>query len=170
MALPNRRTTLQVRLMVLFFALVLSSLFHVSAQVDTASLTGLVTDSTGAVVPGARVVATNKSTNLASETVTTEDGYYTITNLRPGLYTIDVEKDGFKRESKTEVKLSVDQRARLDFALSVGAVSETITVTSDTSVALQRSDASLGNVVDSQRITTLPLLQRSWDDLITQVA
>jgi Carboxypeptidase regulatory-like domain/TonB dependent receptor len=155
----------------LLLAFALSIPFNaVFAQVDTASLTGLISDSTGAVVPGARVVVVNEGTNIASETVTTEEGYYTFPNLRPGLYTISAEKNGFQRQSRTDIKLSIEQRARLDFALGVGPVSETITVTGDSSVALQRSDASLGNVVDSQRITTLPLLQRSWDDLISQVA
>jgi hypothetical protein len=151
-------------------AIILFAPFLVAhAQIDTASLTGLITDANGAVVPGARVVAVNQATNISSETVSTEDGYYTLTNLRPGIYTLNVERAGFKRESRTDIKLSVDQRARLDIAVSIGAVSETITVTSE-SLALQRSDASLGNVVDSQRISTLPLLQRSWDDLLTQVA
>src|SRR4029077_15946389 len=108
----------------------------VFAQVDNASLTGLISDSTGAVVQGARVAIVNQVTNIASEAVTSEDGYYNFANLRPGLYTISAEKNGFQRQSRTDVKLSVDQRARLDFALSVGAVTETITVTGDSSVSL----------------------------------
>ncbi len=140
-----------------------------TAQVDTASLTGLVADTNGAAIPGAHVTAVNQATNISTATVTGGDGYYTLTNLRPGPYTISVEQNGFKRETRTGVQLSVDQRARLDFTVSVGQVSEAVTVTSE-SLALQREDASLGNVVDNRRITTLPLLQRSWDDLLPQVA
>jgi hypothetical protein len=141
----------------------------VTAQVDNASLTGLIKDVNGAVISGARVVVVNKATNISLETKAGEDGYYTFSNLRPGVYEITVEQQGFKRETRSAVQLSIGQRARLDFALTVGQVSEAVTVTSD-SLILQRDDASLGNVVDNQRITKLPLLQRSWDDLLTQVA
>jgi protocatechuate 3,4-dioxygenase beta subunit len=82
----------------------------VFAQVDNASLTGLISDSTGAVVPGARVAIVNQATNIASEAVTSDDGYYNFANLRPGLYTISAEKNGFQRQNRTDVRLSVDQR------------------------------------------------------------
>jgi Carboxypeptidase regulatory-like domain/TonB dependent receptor/TonB-dependent Receptor Plug Domain len=154
-------------LLAILFLLGVASIAN--AQVDTASLTGMIRDANGAVVPGARVVALNQATNLSMEATSGEDGYYTLSNLRPGLYEIRVEQQGFKRETRSAVQLSVGQRARLDFTVTVGQVSEAITVTGD-SLMLQRDDASLGNVVDNQRITKLPLLQRSWDDLLTQVA
>jgi Carboxypeptidase regulatory-like domain/TonB dependent receptor-like, beta-barrel len=147
----------------------LSWAVNVTAQVDNASLTGLIKDTNDAVVAGARVVVRNQATNLSLETKAGEDGYYTFASLRPGIYEITIEQQGFKRETRSNLQLSVGQRARLDFALTVGQVSEAVTVTSD-SLVLQREDASLGNVVDNQRITKLPLLQRSWDDLLTQVA
>jgi hypothetical protein len=143
--------------------------FNITAQVDNASLTGLIQDVNGAIIPGARVVALNRATNIPVEATSGEDGYYNFPNLRTGIYEITVERSGFKRETRSALQLSVSQRARLDFALTVGQVSEAVTVTSD-SLVLQRDDASLGNVVDNQRITKLPLLQRSWDDLLTQVA
>ncbi|HJZ82986.1 MAG TPA: TonB-dependent receptor [Pyrinomonadaceae bacterium] len=140
-----------------------------TAQIDTASLTGAITDANGGVIAGARVAVVNRATNISLETTTKEDGYYTFSNLRPGVYEITVEQAGFKRETRSALQLSVGQRARLDFSLTVGQVTEAVTVTGDTLI-LQRDDASLGNVVDNHRITTLPLLQRSWDDLLTQVA
>jgi outer membrane receptor protein involved in Fe transport len=155
-----------------FFAAVLTLFLYalrVGAQIDTATLTGFVTDANGAAVPNARVVALSRATNLASETVTDAAGYYTITNLRPDIYDVNVEANGFNRETRAAVSLSIGQRARLDFKVSIGQVSETITVAAS-ATGLQRDDATLGNVVDNQRITTLPLLQRSWDDLLTQVA
>src|SRR5215831_8962997 len=139
------------------------------AQVDTASLSGSIKDSNGAAVAGASVIVQNQATNISAATTTGEDGYYTFSNLRPGLYEIRIEKQGFKRETRSALAISIGQRARLDFALTVGQVTEAVTVTGDTLI-LQRDDASLGNVVDNQRITRLPLLQRSWDDLLTQVA
>src|SRR5215831_15034874 len=142
---------------------------NTNGQVDTASLTGAITDANGGVVPGARVVVLNPATNISLETTSGEDGYYTFSHLRPGVYEINIEKQGFKRETQSALLISVGQRARLDFALTVGQIAEAVTITGE-SLILQRDDSSLGNVVDNRRITTLPLLQRSWDDLLTQVA
>ncbi|MBA2619711.1 MAG: carboxypeptidase regulatory-like domain-containing protein, partial [Acidobacteria bacterium] len=142
----------------------------VRAQVDTASITGQVTDPQGAVVAGARIVATNQATNIAVETTTNGEGYYTLTNLRPNLYTIETIQQGFKTDSRKDVELNVGQKARFDFQLTVGETGTIVDVTTDNQTQLQREDASLGNVVDNRRVTTLPLPQRSWDDLLTQVA
>ncbi len=71
----------------LLSALFISGIISVAAQVDTASVTGQVTDPQGAIVAGVRVVITNQATNIKAETTTNEEGYYTFTNLRPNLYT-----------------------------------------------------------------------------------
>jgi hypothetical protein len=155
--------------MIIAFLCSLCAAASANGQVDTASLTGAITDANGGVIAGARVAVINLATNISLETTTKEDGYYTFSNLRPGFYEIRVEEQGFKREARRGLQISVGQRARLDFALTVGQVTEAVTVTGD-SLILQRADASLGNIVDNRRITTLPLLQRSWDDLLTQVA
>ncbi|MGI8884289.1 MAG: carboxypeptidase regulatory-like domain-containing protein, partial [Pyrinomonadaceae bacterium] len=139
-------------------------------QTDTASVTGQITDAQGAVVEGARIVATNQATNIAVETTTNGDGYYTITNLRPGLYTVESSQTNFQTSSRKDYELNVGQKARLDFALSVGEATAIVDVTSDNQSQLQREDATVGAVVDNRRITQLPLLQRSWDDLLSQVA
>ncbi|MEP6900109.1 MAG: TonB-dependent receptor [Actinomycetota bacterium] len=139
-------------------------------QIDTASLTGLLTDPQGAVVAGARVTATNQATGIRTETTTNSDGYYTFTNLRPSRYTIEAAQPNFKTSSLKDYELNIGQKARLDLTLSVGDASAVVEVTSETQSQLQREDASLGNVVDNRRVTTLPLPQRSWDDLLTQVA
>src|SRR5260370_2915187 len=151
----------------ILFSICASSI--INAQVDMSSLTGMIRDANGSVVSGARVVVLNRATNISVEATSGEDGYYALSNLRPNVYEITVEQQGFKRETRSGVQLSVVQRARLDFVLTVGQVSEAVTVTAD-SLILQRDDASLGNVVDNQRITKLPLLQRSWDALLTQVS
>src|SRR5438876_11408433 len=84
-----------------------------SAQINTASLTGLVTDSSGAVVDGARVVTTNIATNV-EQSATTSSGYYTFPTLPVGNYQINVEKPGF-RKAVTAVTLDVGQKGRQDF-------------------------------------------------------
>src|SRR5262245_39631005 len=101
----------------------------VNAQVDTASLKGAITDAKGGVIAGARVAVVNRATNISLETTTKEDGYYTFSNLRPGVYEITVEQAGFKRETRSALQLSIGQRARLDFSLTVGQVTEAVTVT-----------------------------------------
>ena len=140
------------------------------AQIDTASLTGQVTDPQGAVVAGARVVATNQTTGITVETTTNSDGYFTFTSLRPSIYTIEASQANFKTSSRKDYELNIGQKSRLDLTLSVGDASAIVDVTAETQSLLQREDASLGNVVDNRRVTTLPLPQRSWDDLLTQVA
>jgi hypothetical protein len=142
----------------------------IRGQVDTASLTGLVADVQRAVIPNARVVLTDQKTNIAVETTTNSEGYYTFTALRPSLYTIEVSQTGFAAQTRKNYELNVGQKIRLDFELGVGTATANVEVTTDTQATLQRDDATLGNVVDNRRISTLPLPQRSWDDLIVQVA
>ncbi len=142
----------------------------IQAQVDTASVTGQVTDPQSAAVAGARVVVTNQATNIKVETTTNNEGYYTLTNLRPNFYTIETTQPGFKTDSLKDVELNVGQKARFDFQLTVGETSAIVDVTTDNQTQLQREDAVVGSVVDNRRITQLPLLQRSWDDLLSQVA
>ncbi len=154
----------------LLLILLAGSITISQAQVDTASVTGQVIDPQGAVVAGARVVVTNQGTSIAVETTTNGEGYYTLINLKPSLYKIEITQSGFKTDSRKDVELNVGQKARLDFQLSVGETTAVVDVTTENQTQLQREDASLGNVVDNRRVTTLPLPQRSWDDLLTQVA
>jgi hypothetical protein len=137
------------------------------AQVDRAVLTGIVTDSGGAVVPGATVSITNLATNAAQRQQTTETGSYLFVNLIPGRYQIDVELSGFKKSSQIAT-LEVGQRARLDATLEVGPVSETVRVTESTQL-LNASDATLGAVIPQLQVANLPLAIRNWDDLLALV-
>ena len=138
-----------------------------SAQVDRATLSGVVKDTAGGVVPGATVAATNLATNLESRQVTTEAGGYQIVNLIPGRYRVDVELSGFKKVSQV-VTLEVGQRARLDVELAIGALTETVTVT-ETVQLLNANDATLGTVVPQSQVANLPLAIRNWDDLLALV-
>lgn len=154
----------------LLSALFISTVISAAAQVDTASLTGQVTDAQGAVVAGARVAAKNQATNIVVETTTNSEGYYTLTNLRPSIYTIEISQAGFQTASRKDVELNVGQKARFDFSLSVGETTVIVDVTTENQTLLQREDAIIGRVLDNRRITQLPLLQRSFDDLLAQVA
>src|SRR5689334_7146616 len=97
------------------------------AQVDRATVSGTVKDSAGAVVPGANVTVTNLATGVADTQQTTETGSYLVVNLIPGRYRVDVELSGFKKYSEVVV-LEVGQRARVDATLSVGSLTESVTV------------------------------------------
>jgi hypothetical protein len=137
------------------------------AQVDRATVSGVVKDSGGAVVAGATVTVTNLATNVASQQTTTETGSYLVVNLIPGQYRIDVELTGFKKRSQT-VTLEVGQRARVDMPLEVGNFAETVDV-AGASPILKTSEAALGSVIPEIQVANLPLAIRNWDDLLALV-
>src|SRR3970040_1564381 len=109
-----------LKIVVCVLVLALTSPTGLLSQVHTASLTGLVTDPTGAVVPEARVTAKNKATNIEQSIATDSSGYYVSPSLPVGRYDLRVEKEGFKT-GVADLVLEVAQKARQDFTLEVGA-------------------------------------------------
>lgn len=148
--------------------LCISMAVQVSAQVNNASLTGLVTDSAGAVVPNASVMVKNKATDLESTTTTDSSGYYTFASLPVGAYTVTVELPGFKKSIRENINLEVGQKARIDTSLEVGAVSESVVVGSAPQL-LTTQEATTGGVIENRMVNQLPLSGRNWDDLIALV-
>ena len=138
------------------------------AQVNTASLTGLVSDPTGAAVTGANVTAKNRATNVETSATTDSSGYYTFASLPVGGYTLTVEVQGFKKTVQDNVALEVGQKARIDFTLAVGAIGETSTITASAPI-LTTQEATTGGVIENKLVTDLPLSARNWDDLIALV-
>lgn len=136
----------------------------VFAQVNNASLTGLVSDPSGASVADAKVTAVNTATNFERTLSTSSDGYYTFATLPVGRYKITVEKQGF-RQITSAITLATGDRGRLDLKLQVGAASETLDVTG-TAPLLTTQDAMPGSVVDDATIHGAPLSARNWDDLL----
>jgi hypothetical protein len=154
-----------VRLQILASSLLLAALLSpVSAQ-TFGTVTGEVKDATGATVAGATVTVRNTATNGIRNAVTNDEGVYTIPALVPGLYDIKAEKSGFKVAQRTGVELQVQQTARVDFALTVGQVSETVEVSS-TAPLLSTEDATVGTVIEQKRITDLPLNGRNFFSLV----
>ena len=135
-----------------------------AAQENTATVTGQVIDPSGAGVPGAAVSARNVQTGLERHTVTAETGNYTIPLLPVGTYEISAVKDGFKKDVQTSVVLQVDQRARIDFQLQVGAASESIQVTAEVPLT-QTETSSVGSVIDNQKVVEMPLNGRQFYSL-----
>jgi hypothetical protein len=140
----------------------------VFGQVNTASLTGLVTDPSGAAAVGAKVIVTSVATNLEFISTTDSAGYYTFPSLPLGNFTVAVEMQGFKRAVRENVVLEVGQRARLDFTLAVGSVTETATITAAPAI-LTTQEATTGGVIESRLVSDLPLSARNWDDLLALV-
>jgi hypothetical protein len=136
----------------------------VSAQLYTGSITGTVTDPSGAVVPGAQVRATDDERGFAYAAKTDESGRYALRSVPPGKYSVVVEAANFQRAKKTGVVLAVDQIAGVDFTLSVGAAAITVEVRAQ-HVELQTEDATTGQVVDRRFINDLPLVGRDFLNL-----
>src|SRR5258708_3196076 len=113
--------------LIVFFLWMLLSASLSLAQVSTAELSGTVADPTGAVISRARVIATNADTGVSREASSDAAGDYVMTLLPPGNYNLSVEAQGFRR-LRSRVTLEVNQRARVDFAMQVGQVNETVEV------------------------------------------
>ncbi|HTF67070.1 MAG TPA: TonB-dependent receptor, partial [Edaphobacter sp.] len=146
------------------FALVLLTAVPMPAQ-TFGQITGQISDSSGAVVPDAAIALRNVNTDAVRRTVSTPSGDYTFPSLPPGTYSIQVEKQGFKRSESDNIIVQVQQTVRLDLALTIGQVSESVVVDAST-VTLQSENASVGTVVENKRIVELPLNGRNFLQLV----
>jgi hypothetical protein len=123
------------------------------------SLSGVVKDSQGSVIPGAEVVITNNTTNQSFEVTTNSSGIYSVQDLPPGTYTVNFEASGFKKLNVTQLVVRPGLRATYGANLDVASIAETVTVVAD-------QDNSLGNSIDRRQITNLPLNSRSAAGLL----
>src|ERR1017187_1572861 len=128
-------------------------------------VTGLVTDPSGSVIVGAIVTITNSQTNVARKTTTNSAGSYAFPALQPDVYSVKAEMLGFKGEVREGVELQVEQIARIDFSLQIGAATQTVEVSGGAPL-LTTESATVGTVIDNDRIVNLPLNGRSFTQLI----
>ncbi|MGH9612363.1 MAG: carboxypeptidase-like regulatory domain-containing protein, partial [Bryobacteraceae bacterium] len=135
-----------------------------NAQGNRSSITGTVTDPSSAAVPRVEVTAKNIATGETSRAFTNNDGIYSIVNLFPGQYSLHYAKDGFKPVDLPEITLQSTQVARINQALEVGSVSETVTVTAPAPV-LDNETATIGTHLSGQVITDLPLNVQGGRDI-----
>ena len=140
----------------------------VAAQAVTGTILGVITDSTGAVMPGTTVTLTNTGTGLVRAVTTDNNGEFTAPSLPTGRYTVKAELSGFKTVTVPDVTLGVDQHYRLNMKLEVGAVEESVTVTG-ASPLIQTSTSELGTTVSEEQIKTLPLNGRNFVNLTRTV-
>jgi hypothetical protein len=140
-----------------------------SAQALYGAITGTVTDTSGAGVPGANVSAINAGTGLKLDAVTDADGNYTFRNLLPGSYDLHAALQGFRELRQTGLRVSAGNPVRVDLKLEVGAMAETVNVVSETTL-LQTEKADLSFEVSSKEVTNLPLNQfRNYQSLLNLV-
>ncbi|MCX6628225.1 MAG: carboxypeptidase-like regulatory domain-containing protein, partial [Candidatus Solibacter sp.] len=135
------------------------------SQESRATVVGRVTDSTGSVIPGASVEFTNLATAVTAKTETNGEGNYFSSFLNPGSYRITAGKEGFKRTVRDAVTLSVGGRVELNLSLEIGALAESVTVSADVSL-LETANATLGRVVGTEEVRSLPINHGDVDNLI----
>src|SRR6266850_2023116 len=135
------------------------------AQISTAEINGRVSDSSGAVLPGATVTMTQTATGLTRTVVTDASGLYLISNLPTGPYRLDVSLQGFRSYVQTGLVLQVGASPTVNATLALGSVEESITVEGAAPLVDVRS-AGISNVVEQERIVELPLQGRQVTDLL----
>ena len=157
-------TNRTVRAAFVVFMLASLSLLSAHAQVS-ASLTGRVTDPSGAAVQGSTVTATNVGTGLSRTTVTDQAGRYELVALPIGQYQISAKKDGFAERVRTGIVLVVGQDATADLSLPLGKVTEQVKVVADVPV-VSTTTQDISGLVGEKQIKALPLNGRSYDLLL----
>ncbi|MCC6393642.1 MAG: TonB-dependent receptor [Bryobacterales bacterium] len=153
------------------FVLTLSQLLAASlsfAQTFTASISGIVSDSSGAVVAGVSIKVTNTATNTTFRSTSNESGFYVVNELPPGTYSITAEQAGFRTYALDSFPLSTQQKASLNIALEVGQISERVQVTGEAQL-VESTSSTLGAVVENKRILDLPLNGRNIFNLAALV-
>jgi hypothetical protein len=141
--------------------------FAVSAWAQyNASIQGTVTDPSGAAVPNAKVTVTNQATGVSAQTTTSSGGTYTVGQLPPGNYTVTVEAQGFQMSKTENVVVLGEQIRGLDVVLTVGQVSQSVTVNGATAPLLQTQDASVSKTLSGATIEQLPAIGRDPFELI----
>jgi hypothetical protein len=138
------------------FGICLQLVIPAWGQEHRGSITGRVTDSTGAAVSNARVTITTVRTNVSNASKTDDEGNYSILYLPPGLYTVVVEVQGFKKLIREGIEVRIADKLALDLTLEVGGAEQTVNVTADAPL-LESTTASAGQVIDRRRISELPL-------------
>ncbi len=164
--MTSRSLSAAVLFLTLVVGIVLTSSLCVQGQSTYGSVSGAVTDASGAAVVGAQVTLTNTGTSEKHTQTTNDRGTYSFVNVIPGEYRLDIEKTGFKHYAHPNVVVQVQLDTHLETPLTVGAVSETVEVTSETTL-LQTESSSLGQVVEQRKANELPLNGRNIFNLIT---
>jgi hypothetical protein len=131
-----------------------------------AGIQGTITDSTGAVISGARVTLVSKETGRKSEATASSDGSYRFLSLAPGVYKLTVERDGFKKKELENITVIAESAASVDVEMEPGAVSETITITGEAASLIQKDNANVARAISTTEIRQLPQIGRDPYELL----
>src|SRR5260221_5459941 len=161
--MPRLRFVTLVVLGILFLSV------HGAAQVANGALVGNVKDESGAAVPGAAITATETRTNISRTTTSNETGNYSFNNLSPGIYRVAAELVGFTKVGRDGVEVDVNTTIRVDIALKIGELSESVLVTGEAPM-LQTDRSDTGRIIQSEQITQMPLgFNRNFQALLITV-
>ena len=156
-----QRTIFAVCLCAAVLALTARAAFA-QATAGTSSITGQITDQTGAVMPGVEITVRNVGTNVARTVASNDAGRYDVVALQPGEYEVTAARSGFQTLVRKGVNIAVGQKAVVDIPMSVSATVETVTVTGDTPV-VDSSKTEVSSVINLKDMLNLPLNGRRWD-------
>jgi hypothetical protein len=145
------------------FVLLLSGVAR--GQIITSTILGNVSDSSGAVVPGAEVDIVNQGTSIVSKTVTDSAGLYSVSGLPAGVYTVKVVQSGFETSEVTDLQLLSARTQRVDVKLKVGTARQVVTVTGEKVSMVHTDSISVGTLFNSQQLAELPLYNDTIDSL-----
>jgi hypothetical protein len=171
--MQSANTPASKRLLVIMIAavvfLIMGSSLTGQAQTIFGRISGTVTDSAGANIPGAEVTVTNLATNLVRTATTDDNGFYTVTNLPVGAYSVGAVRTGFKRAEQSGVSLAADARLTIDLALDAGQVNETVQITSVAGETINTTSGEVARVIDSQQVQSLALNGRNYVQLLSLI-
>ncbi len=151
-----------IRRFLILLLFVLLSFSSAVAQTATGVITGSVLDSSGAIAAGAKITLLNQETNQRREVIANAAGVYEFRALPNGLYTIQAEMPGFKKEEIRGVQLTVAQTIQLDIKLEVGQVTDSVTVEAS-AAQIQAGEPSLSQIIDEKRVRELPINGRNFN-------
>jgi hypothetical protein len=143
--------------------------FALMAQTNTGRISGTITDTSGAALPGAAITVLNEGTRLAWQARADERGFWVATNLPVGGYSVEVSAPGFQKARKTGFALDSDSRLTADFTLQVGQLSEQVTVSGVSGETVNTTSAEIGRVIDSSQVDATALNGRNYMQLVTLI-
>src|SRR5437762_14059389 len=149
--------------------LLISGALSVQGQTIFGRISGTVKDSAGAAIPNATVTVTNLANNLVRTVTTDGDGFYTVTNLPAGNYSVEAETHGFKKAENSNIAVVADARLTVDLSLEPGQVTETVQVTTATGETVNTTSGEVARLVDQRQVQNLALNGRNYIQLVTLI-
>ena len=149
--------------------LILCGATHISGQTSLGRISGTITDQAGAAIPNATVTVSNPATNFSRTATTDDSGYYTVTNIPVGDYSVMVEMTNFKKAIRASNHVTADARLTIDIPLETGQLSEVVEVTPTSGETVNTTSGEVAKVIDSQQVSNLALNGRNYYQLLSVI-